>query len=268
MRLARRALARLAPRARRRRARLNLRAESIGLRLLDGTPGPARIDASRDLAGAGTAESLEALRALLAAHADVVIEARLACAWHRVFLLPWAAQLTREARWLNLARARFEEVFGESAEAWDFRVARDLPGCARLAVAWPVALRAELAAAPQVVSVRVDLLEQLALLVSKEPRFTGCLAEIDGDRAGFVLIADGGVRRIRLSRFDGSDALVTAMRAEWAAIGADRGIGADEPALALTPPEATPGSPRARAAAALAAGLDFKRAFCLRECGP
>lgn len=249
-------------------ARLMLGARKLSLRTAGSPPPPGLATAGdevREIAGAATlADAAGTLRGLLAAYARVAIDVRLGCSWSRLLLVPWMAQLTREERWSNVARARFEEVFGDGAQGWEIRVARDLPGRDRLAAAWPALLHAELVVARQVRSVRVDLLEYLSVLLAAEPDFSGALAEIDEDSAGFLLLVGGRVRRVRWSRFDDTDGLVTALRAEWASVlAAAADIPDASPALALTPPAPLPGSPRARAAAAVAAGLGFKRAFCL-----
>jgi hypothetical protein len=248
-------------------AQLFLGARALALRPAGG---PARkpVEAGEDLREIGgeatLADAADALRALLAAHPRVPIDVRLACAWSRLLLLPWVAQLTREERWNNYARARFEEIFGDGAQGWEIRVARDLPGRNRLAVGWPARLQAELAAARQLRSVRVDLLEYLGVLLRAEPDFTGALGEIDVGGAGFILLVGGQLRRVRWSRFDDADGLVTALRAEWASVLAGAtDILERAPALALTPPTPAAGSPRAKVAAAIAAGLGFKRAFSL-----
>jgi hypothetical protein len=215
-------------------------------------------------ATATLADAAGGLRGLLAEHPRMDVELRLGCSWCRLLLVPWLVQLTREERWNNVARARFEEVFGDGAHGWEIQVARNLPGHDRLAVAWPAPLNAELSAMRQVRSARVDLLEHLSVLLSAEPGFSGALAEIDEDSAGFILLVDGRVRRVRCSRFDDVDGLVTALRAEWASVLAGvahvQGL---SPAVALTPPAPPSGTHRARVAGAIAAGLGFKRAYCL-----
>jgi hypothetical protein len=244
------------------RATLLVGAQSLSLRGRDS--GAAAASDNREIAGSGPADIAAALQTLLADHAELAIEVRVSCRWARLLLLPWVEQLTREERWNTYARARFEEVYGDDAQAWDIRVARDLPGRDRIAVAWPALLRDQLAAAPQVRSVRVDLLEHLGVLLEHEPVFSGCLAEIESDGAGFILLVDGRVRRVRWSHFDDPQGLATAMRTEWATVLAGETMAIDTtPALAMTPPVPLPQSPRARIATAVAGGLGCKRAFCL-----
>lgn len=77
---------------------------------------------------------------------------------------------------------------------------------------------------------------------------------------------EGELRRIRWTRFDHVDGLVTAVRSEWASVIGD-GISppSESLSLALTPPALEPESARAQAVSALASGLGFRRAFSLPE---
>ncbi len=245
---------------RKQRAQLQIGTRSIALH----TQGAAREQRTVDASGLG--ETCAAVRASLAAHPGLAIDVRLVCAWSHLLLLPWVAQLTREDRWQNYARARFEQVYGESAEAWDIRLARDWPGRDRLAVAWPAALREEIATHRNVRSVRIGLLEHLGVLLAREPAFSGCIAEIEPDGAGFLFLVAGHLRRARWSRFEDAEGLATAMRAEWASIVASEAVAPGAAAaLALTPPAPQPASDRARTVAALADALGIRRVFTLPE---
>jgi len=223
-----------------------------------------------------------AVRELLLSDAGGPLDVHLASGCCRMLLLPWNRQLTSAERWHNLARARFEEKFGAASEEWDLRLAHDLPGRDRLAVAWPASLRDALAATPHVRSVRIDLLEQLTGLLAREPGRSGCIAEIEADGAQLLLLLGGRVRRIRSCRFEQAAELVSVLRAEWAALeptdgmtgGAKESVGdaasgavtraaagapAGALALAVSTPFAQRDGARAGAFAALAAELGFRQ---------
>jgi len=163
-------------------------------------------------------------------------------------------------------RARFDQVYGEGAGDWEIQVGRGLPGQDRMAAAWPAGLHTELQAHRQVRSVRVALLDHLGVLLAHEPQFSGCIAEVEADGAGFLMLVRGVARRVRWCRFDHPDGLLTAVRTEWANV-----LAGGEPldpaglALALLPPAPEPESERAAIVAALASGLGFHRAFSLPE---
>lgn len=229
-------------------------------------PGGGGLDVERSLAEPGVPAGCAALDELLASHGDAPVQVKLACGWCRLLLLPWVDQLNSEARWTNYAQARFEQVYGDGARDWEIRLARDLPGNGRIAVAWPAALREVLAAHPNVRGVRVALLDHLSVLLAHEPAFSGCLVEIEGDGAGFILLVNGRPCRVRWSRFDSDEGLGAAVRSEWAGVLAtETAAPSREAAIALTPPVPEPGSARAASVAALAAGLGFRRAFSLPE---
>jgi hypothetical protein len=227
---------------------------------------PGALGARYPIEGGGVEAACAAVRALLGSYDRTAIDVHLACGWGRLLLLPWMDQLTTELRWQTYAQARFEQVFGESTQAWEIHVAGDVPGRDRIAVAWPQALRQTLAAHRNVRSVRIGLLEHLGVLLAHEPDFSGCLIEIESDGAGFVLLLNGRARRVRWSRFDDDEGLSAAVRSEWASVIAAEsespvaGIG-----LGLTPPIPEPGSARAATVGALATGLGFNRAFSLPE---
>jgi len=237
----------------------------IGMRTVSlGTPG--RSGASVELAEPQLAAACEAAASLLGQRQGGKVQARLACGWSRILLLPWVEQLVREEHWRNLAAARFEELFGEDAAAWEIRVARDLPGRNRIAVAWPKALYETLAAYPQVVSARVGLLEHLGVLLAQAPRFCGCIIELDADGAGFLLLVRGVVQRVRWRRYDGAQGLASAVHAEWANVLATVDEGGSLPAaLAVTPPALSPRSERAAAVRELGVRLGFREGFSLPD---
>jgi len=249
----------------RQRAQLQIGSSALVLRAVDG--GQAVERERRSLEAGGAQEAGVAAHASLAAHPELAVEVCLACSWSRLLLLPWIPQLTREERWQNYARARFEQLYGESAEAWDIRLARDWPGRDRIAVAWPAVLREALAAHANVRSVRVDLLEHLGVLLVHEPRFTGCLAEVESGRAGFLLLRAGRLARARWCHFAQADGLAAALRAEWASVvGEETGAPASETiAFALTPPAPQDGSELAKLVALLASGLGARHAYSLPQ---
>jgi hypothetical protein len=221
---------------------------------------------ARPLEPPGTAAACGAIRELLAHYDKTAIDVHLACGWSRLLLLPWMDQLSSEQRWENYAQARFEQVFGEDALAWEIHMARNVPGQDRIAVAWPMALRAAFAEHANVRSVRVGLLEHMGVLLAHEPDFSGCLIEIEADGAGFVLLLNGRPRRVRWSRFDDDEGLSAAVRSEWASVLAAEALApGGAVGLALTPPIPERDSARAATVAALAIGLGFSRAFSLPE---
>jgi hypothetical protein len=230
------------------------------------TPGGGGADLQWPLAETGAAAGCAALEEALAGRDKSAIQIQLACCWSRLLLLPWVEHLTSEARWINYAQARFEQVYGEDALGWEIRVARDVPGNGRIAAAWPAALRNVLAAYPNVRGVRVALLEHLGVLLAHEPGFSGCIVEIEGGGAGVILLINGRPCRVRWSRFDSDEGLAAAVRSEWAGVlAAESAVPGHDPAIALVPPVPEPGSARAACVAALASGLGFHRAFSLPE---
>lgn len=253
------------PWARRRHALLELRMGAAHLRT-GGRGVAAGLASVCPIESGGVEGANAALRTLLSGRERTPVDVHMACGWTRLLLLPWMDKLSNELRWQTFAQARFEQVFGESTEAWDIQVARDLPGRDRFAVAWPQALRQTLLAHRNIASVRVGLLEHLTVLLAHEPQFSGCLIEIESDGAGFVLLVNGRPRRVRWSRFEDDPGLSAAVRSEWASVLASEsedpvsGVG-----LGLTPPTPDPDSARASTVGALAAGLGFNRAFSLPE---
>ena len=219
-----------------------------------------------DFADHDAQQACVALQSLLGEARRKDVSVQVSCAWTRLLMLPWMEHLTSQDRWLNYARARFEQVYAESAADWDVHVGRDMPGKSRVAAAWPQGMRQTLAQSRSVKSVRIALLEHLGVLLEHEPAFSGCVAEVDTDSAGFLLVLGGEVRRIRWSRYDHVDGLVTAVRSEWASVIGEGSVPAAESlGLALAPPAPEPGSTRSLAVTALASGLGFRRAFSLPD---
>jgi hypothetical protein len=204
----------------------------------------------------------------IVSHKDLSIHVRLSCAWSRLLTLPAIEQLTREEHWRNYARARFEQIYGDDADQWDIQVARDLPGHNRLAVAWPTALRERLLALANVRSVRVDLLEQLGLLLAQIPTFSGCLLEIEPGGAGMVLLASGKVRRTRWCRSENAQGLAAAVCSEWAGVQANDTVPPGETALALASAAPRADTDQARAVRLLASRMGIARAFSLTDGTP
>ncbi|HYA58889.1 MAG TPA: hypothetical protein VED85_00890, partial [Burkholderiaceae bacterium] len=203
--------------------------------------------------------------ACIAAHADLSIDVRLSCAWSRMLILPALAQLTREERWRNYARARFEQVYTDSADGWDLRVARNWPDRDRLAVAWPRALREELSAHANVRSARVGALEYLGVLLAQMPNFSGCLAHIEAGGAGLLLLYEGCLRRVRWCRFENDDGLAATVSAEWAGVQATQTGEASEAALALAAAAGQLEVDAARTIERLASNLGISRTVCLPD---
>jgi len=201
----------------------------------------------------------------IASHKNLSIDVRVSCAWSRLFTLPAVGQLTREEHWQNYARARFEQIYAEDADEWHMRVARDLPGRDRIAVAWPVELRQRLLAHTNVRSVRVDLLEQLGLLLTQIPTFFGCLLEIEPGGAAMVLLSYGRFRRARWCRFEDAQGLAAAVCAEWASVQAIEAVPAGEIALALASTAPHADTDQARAVRLLASRMGISRAFSLTD---
>jgi hypothetical protein len=204
------------------------------------------------------------LRARTGSSRRRAIDLHLTAGWTRLLLLPWHAQLTGMDRWRNVARARFEEQFGEDAAPWQFQPALDCPGRERLAVAWPAALGDILRGHAAVRSVRLDILEQLQALLKREPALSGCVAELEGDALLVLFIAQGRLRRIRSCRLGQPAELASALRTEWAGLAA---AGIDVPAaarlLALSSPLPQRDVAQARSIAAQCAELGFARSVSL-----
>jgi hypothetical protein len=155
----------------------------------------------------------------------------------RLFMLPWAEAMRSEARWQAFAHSRFDELFGEPAEAWSLRVVPERPGRPRLVAALSRELTDGVAEAlgPRLASLRIGALMRLDALGAAHPRFTGAMVDV-GERHAFVaLLVDGRLQRVRLRRMAPRDAdeLRSVLAVEWAAAGWDEPM----PALALGPGE-------------------------------
>jgi len=174
---------------------------------------------ARESFAAGSDALTAALQRLLPAGAAVPVRASVAAAHARMLLLPWLAQLTSAGRWRSLAASRFEQIFGEAADgAWILRIAEDLPPRARLVAALPAPMLGSLrAVAPRLRSVRIGLLDALGALLEREPRFTGCVAQVGSEGACLLMLWRGELRRVRMRRSDSVDELASAARSEWAA---------------------------------------------------
>ena len=243
-------------------AHLRLGATAILLRSKD-----AELEHRRLLEGG--LESMQSVaEQCIVLHKDLSIQVRLSCAWSRLLMLPAITQLTREEHWRNYARARFEQIYADDADKWDIRLARDLPGRNRLAVAWPAALRERLLALTNVRSVRVDLLEQLGLLLAQIPTFSGCLLEIEPGGAGMFLLSSGKLRRTRWCRFENAQGLAAAVCSEWAGVRTNEAVAPGETALALASAAPRADTDQARAVRLLASQMGISRAFSLADRTP
>jgi hypothetical protein len=174
------------------------------------------------------AELVEPVRDSL--RADVVVNV----SHTRLFVLPYAAALTTEARWDAYARSRFEDVFGEGVEGWSLRVVAERPGRPRLVAALPMALMRTLHELldRRLRSVRIDSLMRLDEMRRREAGYTGALVDVGAQHALVALIVDGSLQRLRLRRMTPSvDELRAALTVEWAALGRSDAL----PALAVAP---------------------------------
>lgn len=238
-------------------AQLRLGAASILLRSKNAELECRRLPES----GLGPLQSIA--QECIVSHEHLSIDVRLSCAWSRLLTLPAIAQLTREEHWQNYARARFEQIYADDADKWDIRVARNLPGRDRIAVAWPNELRERLLTHANVRSVRVDLLEQLALLLRQMPTFSGCLLEIEPGGAGMVLLSHGKFRRVRWCRFEDAQGLAAAVCAEWAGVQAIEPVPAGQIALVVASAAPSTDTDQAGAVQLLASRMGISRAFSL-----
>lgn len=228
---------------------------------LQGAAGTTDVQA---VEGAGEAEALAEAAAALAARLPrgARLDVRVASPLARIMVLPWSEAITGEARWQTFAQARFEQTYGDEGDRWEIRVARDLPGRDRIAVAWPAPLARALSGVRALRSARVGLLEHLAVLLHHMPAFTGCLAEIGEEGAAMVLVVSGEVRRARWRRHEDDASLAATLRSEWASVGAHGAA-----ALALAPPAPPPASERAATVSALAEALGTTEVFTLPDLG-
>jgi hypothetical protein len=86
-------------------------------------------------AGGDWRAALDALPAILKAHAAREASVVLADEFVRYALLPWSETVKNAEQWLALARHRFGALHGAAAAAWDVRVSETAPLGARLACA-------------------------------------------------------------------------------------------------------------------------------------
>ena len=219
----------------------------------------------RQLVEPGFGPACLTAEACIATHPELSIDARLSCAWTRVMILPALPQLTSEERWRNYARARFEQIYAAGSDSWDMRLGRSWPGADRVAVAWPTSLRAQLIGHRNVQSVRVTLLEDLEVLLSQMPTFSGCLAQIEECGAGLMLVRRGRLRRARWCRFEDAEGLAASMAAEWASVCVLEPIVAGDAALALSHSPIKDEITQSRTIHLLSAGLGASRAFALPD---
>ncbi len=212
-------------------------------------PHPARIDVGSDAValtqeGARRTEvslqqhSLqEALTELVqpvrhALRADVVINV----SHTRLFVLPFSAALSSEARWSAYATSRFEDLFGEAAEGWSLRVVAERPGRPRLVAALPMAVMRTLEnlLERRLRSVRVDALMRVDEIRLRESGYTGALIDVGAQHALVALMIDGSLHRLRLRRMTPSlEELRAVLSVEWAALGRGDAL----PALAIASDE-------------------------------
>jgi hypothetical protein len=165
-----------------------------------------------------------------ALRADVIVNV----SHTRLFVLPFSAALSSEARWSAYATSRFEDLFGEGAEAWSLRVVVERPGRPRLVAALPMGLMRTLEGLLErrLRSVRIDSLLRLDDLRRREAGYTGALVDVGAQHALVALMIDGSLHRLRLRRMTPSlDELRAALTVEWAALGRRDAL----PALAIAP---------------------------------
>jgi len=179
----------------------------------------------------------EALTGLIAPVRDALRADVLVNAMHtRLLVLPSAAALTSEARWLAYAASRFEDVFGDGADGWSLRLVPERPQRPRLLAALPMVLMRTLDTllGQRLRSVRIDTLVRVDELRLREPDYTGALVDIGAGHAVIALLLHGTLHRVRLRHMAPDlDELRAALRVEWAALGRFDEL----PALAIAPPE-------------------------------
>jgi hypothetical protein len=153
--------------------------------------------------------------------------------WVRLFVLPFSARLDAEARWAPFAQARFEQLFGESADGWSLGWLREPPPHPRLAAALPSPLLDALRRAfgRRLAGVRADALTRLQALRLRQPRFTGAVLDVGPRHTLLTLLRDGRPHRTRLRRGAADSALLGALlKSEWAAFAAQSdGLPAEPP---------------------------------------
>jgi hypothetical protein len=165
-----------------------------------------------------------------ALRADVVVSV----SHTRLFVLPFSAALSSEARWNAYAASRFEDLFGEVADGWSLRVVAERPGRPRLVAALPMGLMRTLESLldRRLRSVRIDSLTWLDEMRRRESGYTGALVDVGAQQALVALMIDGSLHRLRLRRMTPSlEELRAALTVEWAALGRSDVL----PALAIAP---------------------------------
>ncbi|MBV8209861.1 MAG: hypothetical protein JO133_07335 [Burkholderiaceae bacterium] len=198
-----------------------------------------------------------------------VSAARIASCHARMFLLPWVPELTTAERWNALAASRFEQAYGEPPDDWVLRVANETPPGARLVAALPAAMLDTLGRLAKPRSISIRLLDELGALITREPQFHGCIAEIGADSASLLMFCRGELRRLRSRRFEHLEEVSAAARSEWATACAsdgtgnhrsgNRGVGSrTQPAISVV---VSGGGTAARDA--LASALGSSRALCI-----
>lgn len=200
------------------------------------------------LAGDAPADGLpttlpEPLVQRLTQHAPrATVLATVASRWLRLFVLPFSPRLDAEARWDDFARARFEQLFGESAEGWQLAALSEPPPHPRLAAALPAPLLAGLrqGLGKRLQGVRAEPVLRLQALRAEQPRYTGALVELVPDAMLLTLLHAGVPQRVRLRRgAPDAPALQALLHTEWAALSAgDAGLPAQLPQLMVGPTQA------------------------------
>jgi hypothetical protein len=114
----------------------------------------------------------------------------------RYVLLPWSANLTREAEWEALARFRFADTYGAAVGDWDVRVSPAPKGAARVACAVSRSRLAELraaigAAGATLLSVQPGLMHAFNARRREFRRASAWLVAPDDGRLTLALIARG-----------------------------------------------------------------------------
>jgi hypothetical protein len=184
-----------------------------------------------------------ALTEHLSRHAPrATVLASVASRWVRVFVLPFSPRLDAEARWDAFALARFEQLFGESAEGWQLAALSEPPPHPRLAAALPAPLLAGLRAGlgKRLLGVRAEPVVRVQTLRAEQPRYTGALVELAPDAMLLTLLHQGVPQRVRLRRGAPDPAALQALlHTEWAALSAgDAGLPAQLPQLMVGPTHA------------------------------
>lgn len=203
---------------------------------------PARFAHERS-AATGTAGAPPLLPRALVEHMKdhwrhAPVEVAIGGGWMRLLLLPFSPRIDSEARWEPFAHARFEQIYGDSAQGWALAWLSEPPPHARLAAALPQSLLAGLreAFAGRLRTVRARTVTRVQTLRQRQPRFSGVVCELATQHAWLTLLHEGRPQRVRLRRgpADGF-ALGAAITTEWAALAAQvAGLPAAPAELALS----------------------------------